>query len=564
MSTQPSQSSSLPTIGDAQPSWSRLLVAVIFFGWLTIIWFWPVSIYTLTADDSYYYLKTAANAGQGYGFTFDRINPTDGFHPLWMLMLIPLSWLSGGSQLNMELFARLALTLQLAMVFAGAVLLSRALDDRKRWVVLATSILMLNFYYTKILVNALESGVQWFFLCATLAWAVELLKREIERTTPVQFLMLGILAGLTVLSRLTAVVFAGAILLLVLIVSWRSASFDPQRTNGEKYVGLIIRRLVMASMGIALIVLPYLAWNYYSFGHLATVSAVIKTSRPFTRTNEHWIAGAGLAIVWLLACATLWKSNLYEPFARNLIWATFALFTYAVSQEEGDIILRGSLKSELWYMVPQAVLAALALAYLCHRSHARKPMWYLLTTAVVLGFLVLDGYTWYYRLDPSSYAGYLAARRSADWLRNNTPSDATAAGWDVGIVGGFSDRSVLNLDGLINSWDYFENYFDKDNQEKWAQKRTEKWITSVHPAEYIVQYFWEDQATPDQLQNYRGVDLLKWNVVYAEPVIARAWSNQREARKSFYFVLSRTGNGVPLGEYLQKMNPSGGAVPADH
>ena len=41
-------------------------------------------------DDAYYYFKIASNITQGFGITFDTINPTNGFHPLWMLVLLPL------------------------------------------------------------------------------------------------------------------------------------------------------------------------------------------------------------------------------------------------------------------------------------------------------------------------------------------------------------------------------------------------------------------------------------------------------------------------------------------
>jgi len=41
-------------------------------------------------DDAYYYFKVAQNITEGFGSTFDRINPTNGYHPLWMLVCIPI------------------------------------------------------------------------------------------------------------------------------------------------------------------------------------------------------------------------------------------------------------------------------------------------------------------------------------------------------------------------------------------------------------------------------------------------------------------------------------------
>jgi hypothetical protein len=41
-------------------------------------------------DDAFYYFKTAQNITEGHGISFDGISPTNGFHPLWMLVCIPV------------------------------------------------------------------------------------------------------------------------------------------------------------------------------------------------------------------------------------------------------------------------------------------------------------------------------------------------------------------------------------------------------------------------------------------------------------------------------------------
>ena len=54
-------------------------------------------------DDAYYYYKVAQNISEGHGSTFDGINPTNGYHPLWMLICIPIfaaRCLAGKNKLN--------------------------------------------------------------------------------------------------------------------------------------------------------------------------------------------------------------------------------------------------------------------------------------------------------------------------------------------------------------------------------------------------------------------------------------------------------------------------------
>src|SRR6266508_1727367 len=43
-----------------------------------------------TRDDAYYYFKVAQNISEGHGSTFDGINKTNGYHPLWMLICVPV------------------------------------------------------------------------------------------------------------------------------------------------------------------------------------------------------------------------------------------------------------------------------------------------------------------------------------------------------------------------------------------------------------------------------------------------------------------------------------------
>ena len=44
-----------------------------------------------TRDDAYYYFKVAQNISEGHGSTFDGINSTNGYHPLWMIVCVPAS-----------------------------------------------------------------------------------------------------------------------------------------------------------------------------------------------------------------------------------------------------------------------------------------------------------------------------------------------------------------------------------------------------------------------------------------------------------------------------------------
>jgi hypothetical protein len=418
------------------------------------------------------------------------------------------------------------------------------LEDRKRWIMLATALLMLNFYYAKIVINALESGLQWFFICATLAATLHLLKRNSHQLSALYWLALGILSGLTVLSRLTSVLLIGAIVLLVVTVTWQSVTLAK--------IKVVLQRILLIGVGAAIPISMYLVWTYLSTGHFTPVSAAIKTSKEFKHSAVGLIVVAAMVIIWLASCAILWR-NIRSPHKwRDLIWVVFPLITYAVLQESADILFRGAMITEIWYMVPQAILVALVIGVTFSQAALYRGIWQTFTLAATALLVLFAAFTWSYRLDPRSYASYISARLMADWLRDNTPSDAIAGGWDVGIVGGYSGRRVADLDGLINSWDYKQNYLDKN--------LTEKWITDICPVSYIAQEFWSSQLTPSVLRDYRGVDLMKWKVLYHDSASVRSWSNRGKPAVLYDLVLSRIGEGIPMEQFLKSLAPDSSSM----
>jgi len=61
--------------------------------------------------------------------------------------------------------------------------------------------------------------------------------------------------------------------------------------------------------------------------------------------------------------------------------------------------------------------------------------------------------------------------KSAQWVKNNIPIESNIASWDCGIFSFFSERPIINLDGLINSRNYYENYLKPKQLHSYLQKR---------------------------------------------------------------------------------------------
>ncbi|MFO7585884.1 MAG: hypothetical protein R6W69_14245 [Anaerolineales bacterium] len=77
-----------------------------------------------TRDDAYYYFKVAQNISEGHGSTLDGINPTNGYHPLWLVANIPIFALA---RFDLILPLRVLTLVMAALSAATSILLFRLL-----------------------------------------------------------------------------------------------------------------------------------------------------------------------------------------------------------------------------------------------------------------------------------------------------------------------------------------------------------------------------------------------------------------------------------------------------
>ena len=106
MSTMPSWKSKIANIWHEIPKVSEwrlpfalfacgLLAYGAAFAWHTLNNFDLVNILRdVNYDDAFYYFQIAYNLSQGKFSTFDGgITQTNGYHPVWMLLITPFYWL---------------------------------------------------------------------------------------------------------------------------------------------------------------------------------------------------------------------------------------------------------------------------------------------------------------------------------------------------------------------------------------------------------------------------------------------------------------------------------------
>ena len=85
------------SIADLDARWGawaiRVVVGLIIACHLALAMLPERILLRLTLDDTFYYVRVAQNVMQGHGSSFDGIQPTNGYHPLWMILMSPFTTL---------------------------------------------------------------------------------------------------------------------------------------------------------------------------------------------------------------------------------------------------------------------------------------------------------------------------------------------------------------------------------------------------------------------------------------------------------------------------------------
>lgn len=210
-------------------------------------------------DDFYYYLKPAKNFVNGRGVTFDGTTRTNGFHPLYFLLLTAASFFVH----SLRGIFRLLWLLDLLSATTIFVLL------RSVYARLTTKPLLPNALALFVLLPCLRTLFMQMEVTLALPLAFAFLATAFvppEQYSPGRCAALGFLAGLTMLARLDAGILVLMFLIGLVLVSEYRSVFTPRN---------------MASFAITSLPLPliYFVINYHFFHQFLPVSGSVKQLR---------------------------------------------------------------------------------------------------------------------------------------------------------------------------------------------------------------------------------------------------------------------------------------------
>lgn len=430
-----------------------LIVGVLLF----VLFLLPAHIRpaNFLPDDTYYYLQVAYNILHGHGSTFNRITPTNGYHPLWMLFCVFAMALAGGGK---ELAIHIVLVIQ-ALLFLGVIYYFFKISKELAihfWPValpVLAAYFLTGLYGSEAHLNALTSLVALHYLLLA------------HRNGASRYwMMAGIFAGLAVLSRLDNIFFIGAIGLFGVLLRGGEVGENIASRN------TLPRRLALFTVPAALVIAPYLIYNAVTFGHVVPISGAIKSSFPAIDFGIARLALLGKivslgAILSLIISFVPMRESRHAMLLRILGVATLMQSAYIAL-----FVVRGAGWS--WYYVIGVLNLAFLIATIADLIGERfgrvdNRLISRLAGAFII-FVTLAGLArGWYRIGDA----YFTQRRSffesvgegsrnmrkdlALWLKEHFPPESgVMAEEGAGTIGYYSGLRILPADGLAGDYSY--------------------------------------------------------------------------------------------------------------
>ncbi len=437
-----------------------LLAASVSAALLVAVWTLPTDglVRRFLWDDSFYYLQTARNVVGAGICSFDGRNPTNGFHPLWMIVLLPLCAFLGNDP---ERILRGALTLQIVAFLLPSLALAYWVS--RRWfgsVAAFAALAAALVLFPSRQVDGMEAGV---LILLGLLLVLHLAGRDPfareGRLAP--RLLAGLLLGLLFLGRTDSVFLVAAWFMVAGWMGWREPRVEPTVRRAATSLAHLLPTLLV----LLLLAVPYLAWNWSTFGSFIPISGAIKYgfANP-ARPGQSIPTVTALMMVVILAAWLLDVRSLLRPRGSGASLrgheVCFAVLGLHVIAHSSFTVLKAKWGISPWHFSLYAVPFVLAVARVAAATERLARRWIgepwggrLGATAclVLVGFALAKG-VWRYGREFEAFTG--ASLRAALWSREHLPREARIGMKDCGAFGYFSNHSVTNLDGIINNFDY--------------------------------------------------------------------------------------------------------------
>lgn len=424
-------------------------------------------------EDFFYYLKIAKNIVLGNKATFDGETLTNGFHPLWMVATIVVQ-ATANSYIAIHLMLTLAALLHLGQVYLIFSILKTETNSK-----LAHLIAIFYLFNYRIITNNL-CGLETPLAGFSLLLVINFLFKNHKLLNSHLVIRLGILTSIAILSRFDLLLLGGAIIILV--------SLDPIFSGKRHSTKLFNIIIILSTIFIAL--LPWFLWSNSTLGillpnsHAALKVWLFKTFsldlsfsenlslliRKIFSTAWHSIATTNLLGLWPVVLPIshrnlpilllffsiiyilygIWKTRTYHNVLPKSIFFALALglFTYY------SLFATPTVR----YLMPFSIIIIIIAVIITHELLQQFNITWaykgakLIYVVILINSIMVSIQSWQKHQGAAyTHVGHAKLYEAAQWIKFNIPRNSAIGSWNAGIIGYFSERKVVNLDGVVNN-----------------------------------------------------------------------------------------------------------------
>jgi len=480
-------------------------------------------------DDAFYYFQVALNYAELGEWSFDKIHRTNGVQPLWAALLSAAAQILSGLGIEDKAqLARIFVGLTALANVGGAFVLfhivRRSISTGTALAAAGAFLVPLGIVWQRSW--GMENSLYALLLLSTVGYYH---LKFLPRPGAGAALLLGGLLGLVVLARLNAGIFVPILLAHFLFftrVQPPSTRFWLAVLAGLAATAVVLPYLLY-NLGTTDHLLPVsaAAKKVYAQYLTSTRSPATPLEVSFWQENgwrnlRHltWFGTSRMLDgMWILGSRIVFGGNSAAPveyfFAilgalivlpallrgRSVGWFSFLwarlrllgafwyVLVFGVANFTISIVLYphqlGYAITRWWWVeievilsVSAATLSVAVLAYVAQGLPARIMRGNVIATALVALLILYQGVShishyWFQerRVYDWNRSGNDAWFDAAQWLSANVESTAVVGAWNAGVLAYYSDQRVVNLDGLINNFDYLE-YMRDGRIEDYVEK----------------------------------------------------------------------------------------------
>lgn len=443
-------------------------------------------------DDGFYYMGYAKNLAAGNGPTFDGLVYTNGVQPLWAVLTSLIAVFVKGE------LALMQATLVFSVFLAGCSFgLMRAVLKHfftGRILLIATLFHLALISTPRLFLNGMESPVILFTFTLSL-WAI----LNIRTVNYGKIFLAGIALSLVILSRIDLLIMTPTFALLLI---WSNGTLKARqwRTATLSVVTLAIPCVIVFG--------AYIVFNLMTFGLPLPISGMIKTAwyantlesaggrftpQHILMISKEVFTQIGIIINYYLAALLLLISQITllarAVFVIGIIGFAIKIFTKRklIIASVGNSVKSGNHLNHMvfglvflnlyfhtwmqyfvtgpahaavlsWYYVNWYVMLTIVIGLLLKWIEAifGNRLIDIILGWVIISFIISIGLTIRTFHYVEGVQPYLTHYDAVVWANENIPDDEIIGSFNSGVVGYFTDNTVINLDGLMNDTEILE------------------------------------------------------------------------------------------------------------